>query len=272
MLEHVEYLCNPGGGIANPGSVQLLKTSPREGAEHILRGGLCQDLHGDGVIQFVSQSVLESRLVMNEIVLSRRAEQNRSIDFIYVRYRHPLPALHECVFSEPGKEGLYVMRYTHAELVVHRLANSVFNLEVLEVSTSGKSIEALDAGFPAPRAESEGIKIVDPVGDAQPPYKWSKADAAGYDDGRGTIAELLKRTAQPTQKLVDLLVSVVVTEHSFQEDGQLINDKQDRLIVFGTVTNQLFTESSPVSLIQSGPETDSELPWTNFIYSLRKSL
>ena len=262
MFKHVEYLCNPVCGIVDPGSVQLLQTSPREGAEYVLCGGLCQDLHGYGVIQFVSQSVLESRLVVDKVVLSCRTQQNRTIDFIHIRNSHLPPALHECVFSKSGKEGLYVMRDTYTKLVIHRVANTAFNLEVLEVRTSGKSIEALDAGFTAPGAKSKGIKVVDPVGDAQPSNKWSKSDAAGYDECRGTIAELLKCTTQPTQKLVDLFVSLVVTEHPIQEDRQFINNKQDRLIVFGTVTNQLFTESSPVAFIQLRPETHSELSWT----------
>ena len=215
MFKHVEDLCNPVGGIADPGSVQLLQTSPSEGAEYVLRGGLCQDLHGYGVIQIVSKSVLEAHRVVDKIVLSRRTQQNRTIDFIHIQNSHSLPALHECVLSEPGKEGLYVMRDSNAELVVHRLANSAFNLEVTEVKTSGKSIKALDAGFTAPGAKSKGIKVVDPVGDAQPSNKRGKADAAGYDDGRGTIAELLKRTTQPTQKLVDIFVPLGVTEHPF---------------------------------------------------------
>ena len=112
MFKHVEDLCNPVGDITNRGIVQLLKTSPREGAECVLRGCLCQDLHGYGVFNFISQSLFESRLVVDKIVLSRRTQHIRTIDFIHVRNSHPLPALHERVIRKVGKEGLHVMRDT----------------------------------------------------------------------------------------------------------------------------------------------------------------
>ena len=161
------------------------------------------------------------------------------------------------------------MRDTDAKLVVHRLANSAFDLKV---RTSVKSIEALDAGSTVPGAKSKVIQVVDPVRNTQPSNQRFKSDAPGYDDGRGTIAELLKRTTQPTQKLVNLFVSVVVMEHPFQEDRQFINDKQDRLIVFGTVTNQLFTKSSPVAFIQLRPETHSKLPGPYVLDSVRQPI
>lgn len=94
MFEHVKYLGNSVGCVAGLGSVQLLQTSPHERTEYILRGRLCQDFHGYGVIQFVTQSVSEACRVVDQIVLSRRSQKNRTIDFFHVRNSDLASAMH----------------------------------------------------------------------------------------------------------------------------------------------------------------------------------
>jgi hypothetical protein len=101
--------------------------------------------------------------------------------------------------------------------------------------------------------------MVDAVGDAEPLDERFKTDAAGYDEDQRAVPETLHHPAQPAQELVNPSGAVVAAKHSLQEDRQLINGEEHRLVLRGTIAQQLFPVTPPASGVQFGADLHAKI-------------
>ena len=72
-------------------------------------------------------------------------------------------------------------------------------------------------------------------------------DAAGYDEDQRAIPDTLQHPAQPAQEPVNPSCAVVIVKHSFEEDRQLVDDEECRLVLRGTIAQQLLSVMPPAS-------------------------
>ena len=75
----------------------------------------------------------------------------------------------------------------------------------------------------------------------------------------------MENTAQPTQELVHPSYVAVMVEHPLEEDRQLVDDQENRLILCGAITEQLFPVTPPAPGIQSRTDLHAKIVCTDFL-------
>ena len=196
------------------------------GGEYILSGCFCQYLHGYGKVLVIAQTIIEARFIVHEIVLSCRPQKIVTIHIIDVLHGHFVLAVHKRVICQPGEKELYLMRYAYIETFI----NSIRNTRIyLKGRIRSKSIQALYSGFTTPWSESKWIEIVYTIRNAESTYERGQSDTSRYHEYKRSTTELLKNSSKPTQELVDFLATSLLTEHTFQEDRQFVQDEQYRV-------------------------------------------
>ena len=71
----------------------LFQAPPGSGREHVTYGGLGEDRDGN-CVAFIFQGFSKSRLVVREIVLSRRTEKLRAVNSLHIPNGYQVPSLH----------------------------------------------------------------------------------------------------------------------------------------------------------------------------------
>lgn len=82
-----------------------------------------------------------------------------------------------------------MVRNAYSQLVVDCVGYTVFNGQPVG---PGKTLEAPDRHVPIPRSGPIGVKVIDPIRDAQPAHERLKIYAAGYHEYGAGLAELLQ--------------------------------------------------------------------------------
>ena len=57
-------------------------------------------------------------------------------------------------------------------------------------------------------------------------------------------------------------------EHSLEEDRQLVDDEQNRLVVFSQIMDDLLSVTAPVASIKTGSELHTKLGSANLLHVL----
>ena len=184
--------------------------------------GCCfgEDLQGNRVASFVVQPLLETCLVVHEIVVLRRPEKLAAINLSNILYRYEITVSHRGEFLQMSEERLDVVRNAGTECFIYGVRHPMLDLQTVVL---GETFETLHADFSAPWPQAKGIEVIDAVGYAQPPYERCKPDAAGHDEDRRAASEALKHPAQPAQEIVDPSCAVVIAQHFREKYRQLVD-------------------------------------------------
>ncbi len=167
-----------------------------------------------------------------------------------------MPPVHGEKITQPGKEGLDVVRDSDAECRVYRLRYAVFHRYSVAL---GQALETIDAGGTVPWAKAIGVEVVDAVGYPESAHQWLEADAARNDEDRRVVSEILQCSAQPTQESFDPVWITVIGQHTLQEDGQLIDGQEHGSVMGSAVAKQLLSVTPPASRIQIAADSDPKV-------------
>ena len=159
--QDVEHVRDAAVYVVSQRRVQLCQGLSGFRSEHFLSSCFGEDFHGNRVAVFVVQPLFETCLVVDEIVILRRPEEDGAIDLVDIlhRYKIPIPQRHE--FLQMREKGLNVVRNSGAERFVRGVGHAMLDLQTVVL---GKAFKAFNADFARPRSQAKGIEVVYSVG------------------------------------------------------------------------------------------------------------